>query len=84
MPVCDQIAEPREILKRAWHEWRDGMDPIFLPDLRAENGTNGTDEMIMENAVRPRTGKFQVSPQAMRIHAEGMSLLMRKREASLF
>jgi hypothetical protein len=28
--------------------------------------------------------KFQVSPLAMRIHAEGMSLLMRKREASLF
>ena len=75
---------PREILKRAWHEWRDGMDPIFLPDLRAENGTNGTDEMIMENAVRPLAGKFQVSPEAMRIRAEGMSLLMRKREASLF
>ena len=75
---------PREILKRAWHEWRDGMDPIFLPDLLAENGTNGTDEMIMENAVRPLAGKFQVSPEAMRIHAEGMSLLMRKREASLF
>ena len=75
---------PREMLKRAWHEWRDGMDPIFLPDLRAENGTNGTDEMLMENAVRPLAGKFQVSPEAMRIHAEGMSLLMRKREASLF
>ena len=75
---------PREILKRAWHEWRDGMDPIFLPDLRAENGTNGTDEMIMENAVRPLAGKFQVSPEAMRIRAEGISLLMRKREASLF
>ena len=58
--------------------------PIFLPDLLAENGTNGRDEMIMENAVRPLAGKFQVSPEAMRIRAEGMSLLMRKREASLF
>jgi Zn-dependent peptidase ImmA (M78 family) len=75
---------PREILKRAWHEWRDGMDPIYLPDLRAEDGNDGTDEMIMENAVRPLAGKFQVSPEAMRIRAEGMSLLMRKREASLF
>ena len=44
----------------------------------------GTDEMIMENAVRPLAGKFQVSPEAMRIRSEGMSLLMRKREASLF
>ena len=75
---------PREILKRSWHEWRDGMEPIFLPDLRAENGTDGTDEMVMENAVRPLAGKFQVSAEAMRIRAEGMGLLLRKREASLF
>ena len=60
------------------------MEPIFLPDLRAENGTEGTDEMVMENAVRPLAGKFQVSAEAMRIRAEGMGLLLRKREASLF
>ena len=29
---------PREMLKRAWHELQDGIDPIFLPDLRAANG----------------------------------------------
>jgi len=75
---------PRELLKRSWHEWRDGMEPIYLPDLRAENGTDGTDEMVMENAVRPLAGKFQVSAEAMRIRAEGMGLLLRKREASLF
>ena len=75
---------PREMLKRAWHEWRDGMDPIYLPDLRAANGNDGTDEMLMENAVRPLAGNFQVSSEAMRIRAEGMGLLLRKREATLF
>lgn len=75
---------PREMLKRSWHEWRDGMDPIYLTDLRAEQGGDGTDEMVMENAVRPLAGKFQVSPEAMRIRAEGMGLLLRKREATLF
>ena len=75
---------PREMLKRAWHEWRDWMDPIFLPDLRAAHGGDGTDEMIMENAVRPLAGKFQVSPEAMRIRAEQLNLLLRKKEALLF
>lgn len=75
---------PREIVKRSWHEWRDGMDPIFLPDLRAADGGDGTDEMIMENAVRPLAGKFQVSPEVMRIRAEQLSLLLRKKEALLF
>ena len=75
---------PREMLKRAWHEWRDGMDPIYLPDLRAENGDDGTDESIMENAVRPLAVRFQVSSEAMRIRSEGMGLLLRKRKATLF
>jgi hypothetical protein len=75
---------PREILKRAWHEWRDGMEPIYLPDLRAENGEDGTDEMIMENAVRPLARAFQVSTEAMRIRAEAMKLLLRRKEPSLF
>ncbi|MAT73448.1 MAG: hypothetical protein CMJ58_28525 [Planctomycetaceae bacterium] len=75
---------PREMLKRAWHEWRGGMDPFYLPDLREESGDNGTDEMILENAVRPLASTFQVSPEAMRIRAEGIKLLLRKREASLF
>ena len=70
--------------KRAWHEWRTGMDPIYLPDLRAEQGDEGTDELIMENAIRPFAAKFQVSPEAMRIRAERTGLLLRKREALLF
>ncbi|MDP1797945.1 MAG: ImmA/IrrE family metallo-endopeptidase [Planctomycetaceae bacterium] len=75
---------PREMLKRAWHEWRNRMDPIYLPDLRAEVGNGGTDEMVLENTVRPLATTFQVSPEAMRIRAEGMGLLVRKKEASLF
>lgn len=75
---------PREMLKRAWHEWRGGMDPIYLPDLREESGDDGTDEMIMENAVRPLAGIFQVSPEAMRIRAEGIQLLLRRRDLLLF
>jgi hypothetical protein len=75
---------PREMMKRAWHEWRGGMAPIYLTDLRTENGTAGTDEMVLENAVRPLAVTFQVSPEAMRIRAEGMGLLLRTREATLF
>jgi Zn-dependent peptidase ImmA (M78 family) len=75
---------PREMLKRAWHEWRGSMDPIYLPDLRAEVGDAGSDEMILENAVRPLAGTFQVSAEAMRIRAEGMQLMLRKRLPSLF
>ncbi len=75
---------PREIFKQAWHEWRGGLDPIYLPDLRAESGVGVTDELIMENAVRPFAIKFQVSPEAMRIRAEQLGLLLRKREALLF
>lgn len=75
---------PKEMVKRAWHEWHDGMDPIYLPDLRKELGDEGTDELILENAVRPLAGTFQVSPAAMRIRTEAMRLLLRKREPSLF
>jgi IrrE N-terminal-like domain len=75
---------PREMVKRSWHEWRDGMEPIYLPDLRLERGTGGTDESVMEDAVRPMATKFQVSASAMRIRAESMGFLLRKREATLF
>jgi hypothetical protein len=75
---------PREMLKRAWHEWRGSMEPVFLPDLRAENGGDCADELILEEAVRPLAVKFQVSAAAMRIRAEKTGLLLRKREALLF
>jgi len=75
---------PREMMKRAWHEWHGDMDPIYLPKLRDERGDTGTDEFVLENAMRPLAVKFQVSPEAMRIRAEGMGLLLRKREATLF
>ncbi|GIW81355.1 MAG: hypothetical protein KatS3mg105_3162 [Gemmatales bacterium] len=85
---ADQFAAnllmPREMVKRAWHEWRGGLDPIYLRDLRAERGDFGTDERVLEHAVRPLAEKFEVSAEAMRIRLEGMGLLLRKKEASLF
>ena len=60
------------------------MAPIDLPDLRGENAEDFTGELIMENAVRPFAVKFQVSPEAMRIRAEQMGLLLRKKAALLF
>jgi hypothetical protein len=47
-------------------------------------GDDATDDALMENAVRPLAGTFQVSAEAMRIRAEGMGLVLRKREATLF
>ena len=75
---------PREMLKRSWHEWRGGMEPLYLADLRAVQGNDGTDEAVLENAVRPLARTFQVSPEAMRIRVEGMGLVLKKREARLF
>lgn len=75
---------PREMLKRSWHEWRGDIEAMCLSDLRANAGNGGTDEMVLENAIRPLATTFQVSPEAMRIRAEGIGLLLRKREASLF
>lgn len=76
---------PREMLKRSWHEWRGELTPLYLPDLRAEGGDGtGSDESILENAVRPLAANFQVSAEAMRIRAEGMGLLCRRRESLLF
>jgi hypothetical protein len=43
-----------------------------------------TDEVLLENAVGPLALKFEVSPEAMRIRAEGMALLLKKKEPSLF
>ena len=75
---------PRDIVKQAWEEWRGNLEPIYLPDLRAENTEGFSDELLMETAVRPFAALFQVSAEAMRIRAEQMGLLLRKREALLF
>jgi hypothetical protein len=75
---------PREMVKRAWHEWRGGMEPIYLPDQRAEYSADITDELVLENAIRPFAVTFQVSPEAMRIRAEQLGLILRKKVAFLF
>ena len=75
---------PQEMLKRCWHEWHGSIDPIYLTDLRRDNSAETSDEALLEDAIRPFASKFQVSPGAMRIRAEGVHLLLRKREATLF
>ena len=75
---------PKELVKRAWHEWRGDMDPMCLADLRAEANGDITDELVLENAIRSFAATFQVSPEAMRIRCEGMGFLLRKKEAMLF
>jgi len=82
---------PREMVKRAWHEWHGSMDPIYLDDLAAASGlapTGAEDDpitkAIFEDAARPLATTFEVSPDAMRIRLETMNLLLRKKERTLF
>jgi hypothetical protein len=82
---------PREMVKRAWHEWRGNMDPIYLDDLAAASGlapTGSEDDPItkalFEDVARPLAATFEVSPDAMRIRLETMKFLLRKKEPSLF
>ena len=41
---------PRKLLKRAWHEWRDEIHPIFLPDLRTANSGYNRNEMTQSDS----------------------------------
>jgi hypothetical protein len=75
---------PRDMVKRAWHEWHGSIDPIYLTDLRAESSNDATDEMLLENVVRPLAVQFHVSAEAIRIRLEELRLLLRKKVASLF
>lgn len=75
---------PKEMVKRAWHEWRGDMEPIYLVDLRIEADGDMSDERILEDAIRPFAGLFEVSPEAMRIRCEGLGLLHRQKFPTLF
>jgi len=94
------ILMPREMVKRLWHAARGSMDPIYLDDLRSKqqeilaaevlrrggikSGDDAIDNMLLEHVARPMAEKFEVSPDAMRIRLEGMNLLLRKKEPTLF
>lgn len=94
------ILMPREMIKRMWHQVHDSMDPIFLDDLRPKqqqilaaevrfrgnfkDGKDAIDNMLLEHIARPLADRFEVSPDAMRIRLETISLLQRKKEPSLF
>lgn len=91
---------PRDLVKQAWLEWHGNTDAIVLTDLAEmrrqiltaevlrrggfKSCDNAADDMVLEHCSRPLAEKFQVSAEAMRIRLEGMSLLLRKKEVSLF
>lgn len=91
---------PKEMLKREWFAWRGSMDRVYLDDLRARQqqilaaeifrkaspnmGDEAIENALFEHAARPLAEKFEVSPEAMRIRLEGLKLLVRVREATLF
>jgi IrrE N-terminal-like domain len=87
---------PREMVKRVWHECRLNMEPIYLEDLRCDNqmmtliqsrsntATSENDDLLLAQVSRPLADRFQVSPDAMRIRLEGLNLLQRKKERTLF
>jgi len=91
---------PREMVKRAWHEWRGDMDPIYLDDLQKRQNEilpheilrrgglvmseDKINNTLFEYTSRPLSEQFQVSAEAMRIRLEQLGLLKRKKEATLF
>lgn len=82
---------PREMVKRAWHEWRGSMDAIYLDDLAAASGLSPTGseddpiaQSLFKEAARPLAGTFEVSPDAMHIRLKSMKLLLHKKERTLF
>ena len=85
---ADQFAAyllmPRGLVRPAWEAWRGDFDSLTLPDLRALVGSGGTDEIVMENAIRSFADKFQVSREAMRIWLEELGLLVRTKISALF
>ena len=94
------ILMPREMVKRAWHQSVGSMDPVYLDDLQAKrkqiltaevlrrggfkSGDDAIDNMLLEHVARPLAQTFEVSPDSMRIRLEGLQLLLRKKEPSLF
>lgn len=98
--LAASILMPRDMLKRMWHEMRGNMEPVYLPDLQLKrqqiltaevlrrggfkSGDDVIDNMLLEHVARPLADKFEVSPEAMTYRLEGMSLLLRKKEPSLF
>jgi hypothetical protein len=91
---------PREMVKRAWQDWRGSLEPIYLDDLEENrqaildaeaarrggysSGGKSEENILFENACRPFAEIFAVSSDAMRIRLEGMKFLCRIRENMLF
>jgi Zn-dependent peptidase ImmA (M78 family) len=97
---ADQFAAsllmPRELVRKSWLDWHGNPDSIALTDLaelREQILSNevlrrgrdeAADDLVLEQCSRPLAEMFQVSAEAMRIRLEGMGLLVRKNEPSLF
>lgn len=77
------VLMPRRLVQGAWVQWRQNGDPVVLSDLVAGGSHPGAD-MVLEQFCKPLADRFEVSAQAMRIRLEDLSLLLRKKESSLF
>ena len=86
--------------QRSWDAWRGDLKAVALKDLRSrqheiltpeilrrsglKSADDASDNMLMEQYIRPLAKQFQVSREAMRIRLQQLALLVRKRMPSLF
>jgi hypothetical protein len=91
---------PREMVKQVWEEWRGDLRPVCSLDLRDQRheilaaswtptrsgATAGDvdDNALVEHWCKPLAGRFEVSPEAMRIRLEELGLVVHSNEALLF
>lgn len=91
---------PRHMVLPAWAQHRGSMDPMTLDRLNIHRSEIVAAEIVRRGGVvmmdeagsdavfewfcRPLADAFKVSPTAMRIRLEGMGLLLRKKQESLF
>ncbi len=81
-------------MKRTWHEFRGGIEPIYLDGLKNDavfvassdmerrlhfkSGPNAEDDALLECIAQPMADRFEVSAHAMRNRLESMKLLRRR------
>lgn len=79
---------PREMVRAAWQDWRGGLVPMDLGQLRCDDGATPAgesyDDALMERFCRPLAERFEVSAEAMRYRLEELELLVREKGALLF
>lgn len=77
---------PRDLLRKAWRQWRGNDDPVSLADLGLNASTSSELEwqIAFERFCRPLADDFAASAQAMRIRLEALELLVKEHQPGLF